>query len=355
MSSNEYDVIVVGGGPAGSATAICCASAGKKVLLVEKGSRDRYKPCGGVLPLVAPETVEDVVGESIPDEVRADPAELGLYYVPPSGRVNSGRVKNYSIHNIDRGPFDQWLRDLATDSGVVVKHDTRCIDVTKTDQYNVVLDSKEGESVERADYIVGADGVRSSVREKLFKSTTTPVMIVEQEHWSASGDFEDCFYGFFRGDVSISYAYLIPKADSLIIGLGAVPHQEPNVAQLLGRFRAWLEKEFSFLPTQLIKREAWSIPFGYFIPGEGNALLVGDAAGLCNPLSGEGIRLAVESAEAASAAILNSDGKKDPTEDYTRDIRGLSEMIAELNEFVRTVDDKGREQFVREELSRGGV
>jgi geranylgeranyl reductase family protein len=355
MSNRDYDVIVVGGGPAGSATAICCATAGKKVLLIEKGSRNRDKPCGGVLPLVAPDTIEDIVGESIPDEARANPTELGLYYVPPSGRENSGRVKNYSIHNIDRGPFDQWLRDLAEDSGVVVKHDSQCIDVTKTDQYKVIVDARGGQSIVLAEYIVGADGVRSTVRDRLFNTPSTPKMIVEQEHWNASGDFEDCFYGFFRGDVSISYAYLIPKGDSLIIGLGAIPQQEPSVAELLDRFRIWLEKEFSFSPKQLIKKEAWSIPFGYFIPGEGNALLVGDAAGLCNPLSGEGIRLAVESAEAASAAILSSDDKKEPTEDYVRDIRGLSEMVAELNEFVRTVDDNGREEFVKEELSRGGV
>jgi geranylgeranyl reductase family protein len=353
MSNSKYDVIVVGGGPAGSATAICCASAGKEVLLVEKGARNRYKPCGGVLPLVAPETVEDIVGESIPNEVRVDPSELGLYYVPPSGRVNSGRVKNYTIHNIDRVLFDQWLRDLAENAGVVVRHDSRCIDVVKTDQYEVVVDTKEGQSVERAEFIVGADGVRSGIRNKLFTAITTPMMIVEQEQWRATGDFEDCFYGFFRGEISISYAYLIPKADSMIIGLGAVPHQEPNVAQLLRRFRDWLEKEFSFSPKHLFRREAWSIPFGYFTPGEGNALLVGDAAGLCNPLSGEGIRLAVESAEAAASAILAADNQKDPIEEYSRDLRGLSEMIAELNEFVRTVDDKGREKFVRDELSRG--
>ncbi|MHA2023107.1 MAG: NAD(P)/FAD-dependent oxidoreductase [Candidatus Thorarchaeota archaeon] len=352
MSSNKYDVIVVGGGPAGSATAICCASAGKKVLLLEKESRNRYKSCGGVLPLVAPETIEDIVGESIPDEVRTDPPELGLYYVPPSGRANGGRVKNYSIHNIDRALFDQWLRNLASETGVVVKHDSKCTDVTKTDQYNVRINSRDVESIEHADYLVGADGVRSSVREKLFKSSKAPKMIVEQEYWEPSGDFEDCFYGFLRGDVSISYAYLIPKADSLILGLGAVPHQEPNVAQLLKRFRTWLEKEFSFIPKKRIKREAWSIPFGYFIPGDGNTLLVGDAAGLCNPLSGEGIRLAVESGEAAAAAIVSENKEQEPAQVYARDTSRLANMIKELNEFVRTVDDAGREKFVKDELER---
>ncbi|MGY5871030.1 MAG: NAD(P)/FAD-dependent oxidoreductase [Candidatus Thorarchaeota archaeon] len=352
MSNKKYDVIVVGGGPAGSATAICCASAGKEVLLIEKGSRNRYKSCGGVLPLVAPETVEDIVGESIPDEVRAEPSTLGLYYVPPSGRANSGRVKNYTIHNIERAPFDQWLRDLASEAGVVVKHDSKCVDVVKTDQYKVVVDSEEGQSFVHSDFIVGADGVRSSVREKLLKSSTAPVMIVEQEYWKTSGDFEDCFYGFFRGDVSISYAYLIPKTDSLILGLGAVPHQEPNVAQLLKRFRDWLAEEFSFIPTQLLKKEAWSIPFGYFIPGEGNTLLVGDAAGLCNPLSGEGIRLAVESGEAAATAITSANEEREPAQIYVRDMNGLVDMIKELNDFVRTVDDEGREKFVKDELMR---
>jgi len=352
MSSNKYDVIVVGGGPAGSATAICCASAGKKVLLLEKESQNRYKSCGGVLPLVAPETVEDIVGESIPNEVRANPSELGLYYVPPSGRANGGRVKNYSIHNIDRALFDQWLRDLAHDEGVVVKHDSRCINISKTDQYNVVIDSEEGESIAHSEFLVGADGVRSSVRDNLIKSSNVPRMIVEQEYWETSGDFENCFYGFFRGDVSISYAYLIPKADSLILGLGAVPHQEPNVAQLLTRFRAWLEKEFSFVPNKRTKKEAWSIPFGYFIPGKGNALLVGDAAGLCNPLSGEGIRLAVESGEAAATAISSTNKEQEPSQIYARDMSSLANMIEELNEFVRTVDDAGREKFVRDELMR---
>ncbi len=350
--NKEYDVIVVGGGPAGSAAAICCAKAGMKVQLLENGHQSRHKPCGGVLPLVAPETIEDVVGDSIPDDVRIDPVELGLYYVPPSGRKNSGRVKNYTIHNIERASFDKWLRDLAGDAGVDVKYNSQCVGIQKNDNFKVKIESRDGTAHANADYLVGADGVRSTVRNCMFPQMDAPRMIVGQEHWKANGDFEDCFYGFFKGEISISYAYLIPKADSFVIGLGVETHQKPNIAQLLRKFKKWLEIEFSFIPKELLMKEAWSIPFGYFIPGEGNVLLVGDAAGLCNPLSGEGIRLAVESAEAAANAILTGDGQKDPAQIYAKDVHGLVSMITELNEFVRTVDDEGRERFVKEELLR---
>ncbi len=352
MESKEHDIIVVGGGPAGSTTAIGCASAGMNVLLLEKGHPNRNKPCGGVLPLVAPETIEDIVGDSIPDDVRIYPTELGLYYVPPSGRKNGGRVKNYSIHNIERASFDQWLRDLARDAGADVKHNFQCVGVQKKDKFKIKIESGDGTTYASSDYLVGADGVRSTVRSYLFPQKDTPRMIVGQEHWKANGDFEDCFYGFFKEEISVAYAYLIPKADSIIIGLGAEPHKKTNIAQLLRKFKKWLEIEFSFSPKQLMMKEAWSIPFGYFIPGEGNALLVGDAAGLCNPLSGEGIRLAVESAEAAVSAIQTAEGENDPSQIYAKDVHGLASMIAELNEFVRTVDDEGRERFVKDELLR---
>jgi flavin-dependent dehydrogenase len=139
----------------------------------------------------------------------------------------------------------------------------------------------------------------------------------------------------------------------MILGLGTVPHQDPSIAELLVRFKEWLRDEFSFSAKSLLRREVWAIPFGYFQPGRDKALLVGDAAGLCNPLSGEGIRLAVESAEAAATAITNPETQNGPLEGYTRDIRGIADMVGELNRFVRQLDNAGREEFVREELSRG--
>jgi geranylgeranyl reductase family protein len=346
-------VIVVGGGPAGAATAINCAGAGRDVLLLERGERNRHKACGGVLPLVAPETIEDIVDSQIPEEVTIEPQHLGLFYVPPSGRKNGGRVQGYKIHNIDRDGFDQWLRDLAEDAGAEVKYESQMTELHIESEHKVAVESKNGDFSAKSEYLVGADGARSSVRRHLHSEEKVPLLLVGQEHWDAKGDFEDCFYGFFRDDISIAYAYLIPKNDSMILGLGTVPHQDPSIAELLVRFKEWLRDEFSFSAKSLLRREVWAIPFGYFQPGRDKALLVGDAAGLCNPLSGEGIRLAVESAEAAATAITNPETQNGPLEGYTRDIRGIADMVGELNRFVRQLDNAGREEFVREELSRG--
>ncbi|MHA2140386.1 MAG: NAD(P)/FAD-dependent oxidoreductase [Candidatus Thorarchaeota archaeon] len=346
-------MIVVGGGPAGSATAINCASAGKDVLLLEKGERGRHKTCGGVLPLVAPETIEDIVNAQIPGDVKADPPNLGLYYIPPSGKENGGRVQGYNIHNIERDRFDQWLRNLAEGVGVEVRYDAEMKELRLNANHEVIVDSGGSTVSAKSEYLVGADGSRSSVRRFLYPDEKTPLLLVEQEHWKAKGDFEDCFYGFFRDDISIAYAYVIPKGNSLILGLGAVPHQEPSTTDLLKRFKTWLNDEFSFSAKELLKREVWAIPFGYFLPGRNKTLLVGDAAGLCNPLSGEGIRLAVESAEAAAAAITSHKSQDAPISSYKRDIRGIVNMVEELNRFVQQLDNAGRERFVRDELSRG--
>ncbi|MHA1636868.1 MAG: geranylgeranyl reductase family protein [Candidatus Thorarchaeota archaeon] len=349
----EYDVIVIGGGPAGSSTAINCANQGLSVLLLEQHPKGRHKPCGGILPWVTSDIVEDIIGEEIPDYVQSRPGELGLYYVPPSGRKNSGRVRGYKIHNIDRNKYDSWLLDVAHNAGVDVHYETEFKDITTTSE--LLAATKNGSISFRYRYLVGADGVRSHVRKLILPHLETPFLIVGQEYWQneKDHDLEDCFYGFFRDDISDAYAYVIPKNDEIIIGLGVQQRSSPNVSKGLGLFRDWLAKDFSFSPTKLNSKEAWSIPFGYYTTGVDNVLLVGDAAGFCNPLSGEGIRLGIESGEAACTAILAGDKGEDVHQVYHKDMSGLADMIGSLHTMVTTWDNDERDKFVEEELSRG--
>ncbi len=353
----KYDVVVIGGGPSGCSTAVNCANLGMDVLLLEKEAPGRRKPCGGVLPWITSDVIEDVLDDEMPSYIFNSPKELGLYYVPPSGKINSGRVSNYKIHNIVRERFDEWLLKIAINSGVDVITETKFTDLSHDTTLRIT--AKRGDEVLgfSSDFVVGADGVRSKVRTQIKPESSAPAMVVGQELWSGrkTSDFEDCFYGFFRGEISISYSYVIPKGDNLLIGLGVPQKQTPNVIEALGMFREWLKRDFKFSDDKLILKEVWGIPFGYYIPGVGNTILVGDAAGFCNPLSGEGIRLGIESGESAASAISRSRKGADLIEAYQQEVRGLAEMVKKIYDFVISMDDAGRENFVKEELSRGTI
>lgn len=350
--TDNYDVIVVGGGPGGATAAKCCARSGFRVLLLEKGARGRHKSCGGVLPLVAPDIIEQIVQSSIPPDVMSDPPQLGLTYIPPSGRINGGRLTGYTVHNIDRDKFDMWMVDLARDAGAEVLFSTRFTSLRQDDGISVRVESKGRHTSFRTRFLIGADGVRSTVRKCLFPDLRSSVMVVGQEAWYGTGDFSNDFYGLFKGSISPAYSYVIPKDGRLIIGTGILPKSEPSVADALRLLRTWLEEEFVFVGTRLVGRERGAIPFGKIVHGKGNAVLVGDAAGLCNPLSGEGIRLAVESSEVASISIEKHFDDKRVLDEYVRGTSDLSAMVRELHEFVVNANDATREEFVRIELTR---
>ncbi len=351
--SKDFDVTVIGGGPAGASTALQCARMGMRVLLLEKGPPNRHKPCGGVLPLVADEVITDIIDDEIPEEVYESPRELGLYYVPPSGREGGGRVRNYRVVNINRDRFDSWLLTKAIMSGVKVQFGAQFQHLEEEENRVFYSVGPEMRQV-RTRILVGADGVRSQVRKAILPSMDAPVLLVGQQYISISerGDIEDSFYGFLRGDLSPSYAYVIPKNDFLIVGLGVRPQQSPSVSEALTLFRQILADEFGVSSADPVAKEVWSIPYGYFAPGKGSTILVGDAAGFCNPLSGEGIRLAIEAGEIAASAIQVTEGGEDLLERYARDVKSIADFVASVQSFVDSLDDDGREQFVREELNR---
>lgn len=350
--TEHYDVIVVGGGPGGATAAMCCARSGLKVLLLEKMARGRHKVCGGVLPMVAPDIIEQIVESPIPSHIMSDPPKLGLTYIPPSGKASGGRLTGYTVYNIDRDSFDMWMVDLARDAGADVLFSTQFISLHQGDTLSVRAESRGKKVSFGSEFLIGADGVRSAVRKCLFPGPMSAPMVVGQEVWEGIGDCTSDFYTLLSRSISPSSSYLIPKNGRAIIGTGVLPRLEPTITVALRRLRTWLKEESIFVAKKLAMQERWAIPFGHITHGKGSVILVGDAAGLCNPLSGEGIRLAVESGEAASVSIGKCSEDRGALEDYTESMSGLSAMIRELHDFVIKSDDAAREEFVRTELTR---
>jgi len=349
----DFDVIVVGGGPAGTASALECSKLGLRVLLMERGRRDRHKPCGGVLPPPCANVIRETFGMDIPRSVICSPETLGLYYVPPSGRKNGGCMRNYRLLNINRDLFDQWLRDLAEESGVQVWYGTEFLKLRLSEPIRVLAKKDEDTIKVTTRYLIGADGVYSRVRRESYEEIKIWTLTVLQEHWRAEGDFDDYFYAFFRGDISPTYAYVIPKNELYVVGVG-VPENHPTpISTAINGFKEWLVEEFAFKASSLERREAWAIPYGFVFEGKGNVILAGDAAGFCNSLSGEGVRLAIESGVAAGSAIheaISYDRSLATT--YIKHANWITSFVRQTYQFVTSLTDEDREEFVKSELAR---
>jgi len=346
----DFDVIVVGGGPAGAVSALKCSELGLNVLLVEKGEFGRHKPCGGVLPPVCADVILESLGKNMPRNLMCFPDTLGLYYVPPSGRKYGGSVKNYRLLNINRDFFDQWLCQLATESGVKIWWDTEFLSLRRSEP--IQISAKRGGSAVRVTtkYLIGADGVYSRVRRQLYGGTKAKIALVLQENWRASGDFDEHFYAFFCGEVSPTYAYVIPKDGLYVVGLGV---SRTNSTIRVERFKKWLCKEFAFKPRRLERREVWALPYGFTFEGVDNVILAGDAAGFCNALSGEGIRLAIESGVAASYAVRDAlSCNKRLISTYRDHVEWIASFVRRVYRFAINLTDDSREEFVKSELAR---
>jgi len=350
---SDYDVIVVGAGPAGTASAVKCRKLGLRVLMVERGGPWRHKVCGGVIPGACADVLSDL-GLTIPPDVLSFPSSIGLYYVPPSGRKNSGSVRDYKLLNLRRDPFDWWLCESARDAGVEVLHETEFLDFVGNEMLGVLLRSR-GRRLKLANkYLVGADGVHSRVRRLLYPDVRAETRTVVQESWRAVGDFGDFFYVFLRGAVTPTYGYVIPKDEWLVVGTAVPADGGGSVSRHMSLFRSWLGEEFGFEPVSMVRREVAPIPSGALERnGKGNVILVGDAAGFCNAFSGEGIRLALESGILAGESVVRAEESGAPLSSvYSGLVGDVKRFVAKTIEMSNGMSDASREMFVRSELCR---
>jgi geranylgeranyl reductase family protein len=306
----RFDAIVVGAGPAGSVIALRLARDGARVLLLDKARFPRDKPCGGGLTLRAvrelPVSPEPVV------EHRVDRLGFRLRYHTRFERSSREPL----ILMTQRIRLDHYLLEQAAAAGAVVREGVRVTDVSAAEgRVSVRVD---GERVE-GEVLVGADGVNGVVRKELGLGGRY-VLGVALEGNVAN---EIVGAGRYRGIAELElgivpggYGWVFPKGDHVNVGVGGWEREGPTLrgrlAELCRRHRIPPERVEAIRGHRLPLRRPGSVA------GRGRALLVGDAAGLVDPLSGDGLYEAFVSARLASAAVLDLlAGRSESLDGYT--------------------------------------
>ncbi len=318
---HHADVIVVGGGPAGSAAAITLARAGRHVVLIDKATFPRDKCCGDGLTTGSLRLLEDLgldpsavsTWQHVDDVVVVGPTGVSTRLSFPRGRGEFAAVA-------ERRDLDAALLDVARTNGVEV-HEGAALTHAETRDDRVVL-GVAGLGQLEAPYAIGADGMWSTLRRCLdarlegyrgdwhafrqYFSDVSPTAAIELAVW-------------FEADLLPCYAWSFPlPGNRANVGFGILRGSRLSGADMNRTWIDLLQRPHiaEFLGPNAVpegSHRAWPIPTR--LPGpklsHDRVLFVGDSAAVGDPMTGEGIGQALASGIHAADALLVA-GPHDP-------------------------------------------
>lgn len=297
----EYDVAIIGAGPAGSSAAIQLSRAGRRVLVVEKRAFPRHKVCGGCLSGPATAALQSLIG---PD--RTPPGIAGRRISFVIGSYSLACDPRGTTWMVTRGEMDDCLAKTASEAGAEVCFGESAALQRGDTGWDVIV----GGRTVRAATILIASGIGGLPRSIGIEGRDMSRPMIAQQ-WiqptnaALPGHGEVVLHWLRGGYVGLA----APQAESCVVALAAHASEtagqhaferlrqmnptsslwqilDPNAPR---RYNARGSAGFPWIPTRL---------------GDGNALLIGDAAGYAEPYSGEGIGQAMRSASCATEAIL---------------------------------------------------
>jgi len=276
-----FDVAIVGGGPAGSTAAYRLARAGARVLLIDKATFPRDKPCGGgvttraarLLPFSLDPVVED----------RVDRLECRLRY----RRHFVRHAREPLALMTQRKRLDHFLLQQAADAGAEVRE-------------GVTVDARELD----ARIVIGADGCNGTSAKQLGLGGD----IVHGVALEANYPHDARYAGAMVLEIAVikgGYGWIFPKGDHINVGVGGNESEGPRLRAELRR----MCEAYGVDPDAATETRGYRLPLRRpsSVLVRGNAAVIGDAAGLVDPFSGDGMYEAFLSAQLVSEAILAGD------------------------------------------------
>nr|CAA9239988.1 hypothetical protein AVDCRST_MAG63-1379 [uncultured Armatimonadetes bacterium] len=316
-----YDVIVAGSGPGGATAAWKAAEGGLRVLLLERApSLPRYKPCGGGIPA---SVTREVAGLD-----PGDFADLTITHLrhswkgrdPVLAAMETADGKPAEVWMVQRPRFDLHLADRAEAAGASLVTGVKVSSV-EAGADGVLVRAADGREW-RARHVVGADGakgvvgpqvgLRLSKRYGIAREVEIPFTGgADGGRWHPALEPGAAYLDY--GTVPNGYAWIFPKRNCLSVGAGMLLPRKPapdTGERLKSAIDSLLGSVGLSLPVGADAPRLWAHPIPYWTGAEplatedGRALLVGDAAGVVQPLFGEGIQYALRTGNLAARCLV---------------------------------------------------
>jgi len=323
-NGKPYDVIIAGAGPAGTSAGRMLAESGARVLILDKARFPRPKPCGGglpphIMPLVGP----------LPETVlEASVRHIRFSYA--GGRPFEVALGEPGIVMVMRDRFDDHLLQCARLAGCEVREERAVKGVAERDgTVEVVTDCGE---TWRSRWLIGADGPMGRVGRSvglyscrtagIGLSAETSVPVEDLEKWSGKAciDF---------GVVPSGYGWVFPKKSGLSCGVATMT---PRLPDIRARLQDFLDRIPATRRRTGVRIQGHPLPYCDGMPAlvSRRTLLAGDAAGLVDPLTGEGIHFAVLSGRMAARVIAEGRPIREYEEQVNDEIRQDLQYAARL-------------------------
>lgn len=309
---DQFDVIIIGAGPAGSTAAKNCADYGLETVLIEKQSIPRIKPCGGGVSLKALKLIK---GE-VPDRLIEQKVKGFRFFSPSLDSVDLVSKELIGI-STERDKFDEFLTHLSIESGCKFIQSDGVTDLS-IDKGGVLCKLDSGKTV-KGSIIIGADGAngviakKAGIRQKWASDEVG--LCLESDISLSKADMSKLnldIFEFYFINIPFGYGWLFPKRSSISIGIGgglAYLNKPQNIFEDFCNTVSKL-KNINLKEHKFREHLAPAGGFNRKIVAD-KTILVGDAAGFIDPFTGEGIYYAMRSGQIAANACKKAIDKKE--------------------------------------------